>query len=288
MSNNTNSHAHSNNFTSLIKSLVILSCTVQSCVAAGTFPSSPTIPVIGSTAKSKQERNNYDRIVAPTGRNQTVINTTNNTSTKKQVSSFISSAITIPKVIGGNPTPINTYPWFTDLGGCGGVLVSPTFVLTAAHCWMLILPNQRIKVGHLCNAADNCGQNSETITVYGTHIHPDYTWLSNSPSHDVMLVQLNQRSSISPATLDLEGISPNYKSGKKLWTIGMGVVDANTGVVASTLKHAEIEYMSSNQCNTRYVDKITSSMMCAGFPGRDACQGDSGGPLYDEENDVWW
>jgi hypothetical protein len=162
---------------------------------------------------------------------------------------------------------------------------------------MLILPNQRIQVGHLCNAADNCGQKSETITVYGTYIHPDYTWLSNSPSNDLMLVRLNQRSTIRPAKLDTtpllllgedttRAISSNYKSGKKLWTIGMGVIDSNTGVVASILKHAEIEYMSSDQCNTRYVNKITPSMMCAGFPGRDACQGDSGGPLYDEENDV--
>ncbi len=48
------------------------------------------------------------------------------------------------RIIGGTNVVANTYPWFTMLlymsgtteneQGCGGMLVSPEWVLTAAHC----------------------------------------------------------------------------------------------------------------------------------------------------------
>jgi trypsin len=193
---------------------------------------------------------------------------------------------TTPRVIGGNPSPINSYPWFTDLDGCGGILVSPFFVLTAAHCWSLIIPNDRVEIGHFCNSPNNCGQVREQTNVIRKYVHPQYTWSSDSPSNDFMLLRLNQKSKITPVAFDNGSYSTNYVTGKKLWVVGGGVVDLATGQSATKLKHAEIEYMASNQCNARYINKITPSMMCAGFPGRDSCQGDSGGPLYDKENNI--
>ena len=190
------------------------------------------------------------------------------------------------KVIGGTPSPINLYPWFSSLDGCGGVLISPFFVLTAAHCWALMVPNARVDIGHFCDSVDNCGQAREQNNVYKKFIHPQYEWLSDAPSNDFMLIRLNQRSAITPVPFDDGSYSPNYVSGEKLWVVGVGVTNVATGVSASNLKHAEVEYMSSNQCNSRYIQKITPSMICAGFPGRDSCQGDSGGPLYDKENNV--
>ena len=46
------------------------------------------------------------------------------------------------KIVGGGDAPVNMYPWFAQASWtidgyyaiCGGTLVSPEFVLTAAHC----------------------------------------------------------------------------------------------------------------------------------------------------------
>ena len=51
--------------------------------------------------------------------------------------------------------------------------------------------------------------------------------------------------------------------------------------------YVRVPAITNAQCNQAYGNSITSSMMCAGYPGvggKDACQGDSGGPFVCNEN----
>ena len=38
------------------------------------------------------------------------------------------------RIVGGSATRESNFPYFTDLGDCGGSLIAPSVVLTAAHC----------------------------------------------------------------------------------------------------------------------------------------------------------
>ena len=54
------------------------------------------------------------------------------------------------------------------------------------------------------------------------------------------------------------------------------------GSSPNDLRYVQVPAITNAQCNQAYNGDITSSMICAGYPGtggKDACQGDSGGPF---------
>ncbi|MFF6778911.1 serine protease [Streptomyces sp. NPDC012637] len=202
-------------------------------------------------------------------------------------------------VVGGQPTRITEAPWVVALssrdrfGGtragqfCGGVVVAPTKVLTAAHCLgREVLGGQPWQLSDFKVIAGRTslrGHGGQEVRVSGTWTNPDYDPWTNSGDLAVLTLEKALPASyvIEVARPDDPALSP----GTAAAVYGWGDTTGN-GTYATSLRSARVQVLPDASCERAYPGGSGASyrgdtMLCAGDPngGRDACQGDSGGPL---------
>jgi len=191
------------------------------------------------------------------------------------------------RIVGGEETETNEYPWQVALvsaGGshpfCGGTLISSRHVLTAAHCTAGSTANSiAVLVGeHRIDDSSYTRLSLSAITD-----HPDYN--SNTLDNDFSILTLSAPVSftteVSPACMP--GDTTQLYGGSKATVSGWGTTTSG-GNQPTTLREVEVTVQTQDQCNQAYGGGITSNMICAADAGKDSCQGDSGGPLVHLEN----
>jgi len=153
--------------------------------------------------------------------------------------------------------------------GCGGTLIGPSVVLTAAHCGKM--KGRKVTIG-----------GSYVRTLSQMMIHSDYD--SNTKEYDFALYNLSSAIPISKSKNSTQIRFNSRKevptTGRSLTTMGYGFTSEG-GVVSERLRHVNVPTWSIEDCSaifgTSYVSDV---MICAGGEkGKDACNGDSGGPL---------
>lgn len=153
---------------------------------------------------------------------------------------------------------------------CGGSLVAPTTVLTAAHCVTDGLANW-VSVG----SSAPSGTDAELIKVQSVRVHPLY----GSPStysYDAAILELAAAAYAPTVALDN---SADFADSVNGTMFGYGVTDTSSETLSSSVHILSLQLWSRDSC-AKVLPDVDDSFLCAGGKANDdACTGDSGSPL---------
>ncbi|MBY3074202.1 trypsin-like serine protease [Rhizobium laguerreae] len=224
------------------------------------------------------------------------------------------------RVIGGQTAKKGEWPWQVKIlapdpeqrgrfgGHCGGSLISPRWILTAAHCVTsgrsgkqdlfardLLIVEGKSKIDKVI-AVD--GPDKPGLAVEEVIIHEDFD--RKVFANDIALIKLSEPAKSKPAILASASDDEVEAAGHPAVVTGWGYTKADHGwddkYLPTELQEVELPIVPREDCRAAYRDSsmrmnpIDERNVCAGYAkgGKDACQGDSGGPLVAQRPDKRW
>ncbi|XP_054166620.1 coagulation factor X-like [Oppia nitens] len=199
------------------------------------------------------------------------------------ISSVLNDMVSNLRIIGGRESTKGRWPWMVSILNryyepfCGGTLIAPQFVITAAHC---VRRRLYVRAGeHDLIFADGYEQQVRVSDIF---VHPDYD--AETVDNDIAVLRLRtplkMNRFVAPACLPTP---EDEMSVNSLGTIlGWGKRRNSALFGTDVLHQAQVPIADINDCKEVYDNYfISPNMVCAGYKrGKvDSCAGDSGGPL---------
>ncbi|GGW45175.1 hypothetical protein GCM10010320_26410 [Streptomyces caelestis] len=288
---------------------VVAATLMTSSAGAATAVPTPTVkPAIGSPSLSALEK----RIAGALAGDGTAGQTTE----KSSLSSGTNTSSTDPKVIGGSETTLSSAPWMaqlwyhddrdtTETGDdvsffCGGAVVAPTKILTAAHCvrndgrdynWQahgaVVTGTAQLPTTDSTGTTDlHGGQATAVLRQWWQWGYDPVDREVGRYESDLGMLTLAVPVKATPIRMVAHGDTASYAVGTQAKLYGWGRTSSTSQDLSQTLRTATLTLRSDSTCSGVYDTAFAAGrMVCAGTQsGSDtgtsaACNGDSGGPL---------
>uniref|UniRef100_A0A8C5DEK1 Coagulation factor VIIi n=1 Tax=Gouania willdenowi TaxID=441366 RepID=A0A8C5DEK1_GOUWI len=199
------------------------------------------------------------------------------------------------RIVGANHCPKGACPWqvLVQLSGrshCGGALIGPEWVVTAAHC----LHDNQLKDITVVAGEHNLDfveGTEQTVRVSMAISHENYT--RATPDSDVALLRLERALNLSrdviPVCLPTKDFSEHELLKARYHQVSGWGARTNGGNAfpqvgtphSPNLRHMSVPLIPNSQCSQVSQIDFNSNMLCAGYlEGRqESCRGDDGSPL---------
>jgi trypsin len=215
------------------------------------------------------------------------------------------------RIVGGTQTTISKWPWQAallfdaahsnpgdsgfDRQFCGGSVVAPNAVISAAHCAFDVVDADNqfdpvffdVVTGRT-KLSSSQGQELGVSAYYAFADAQGNLLFDGDTSHgwDAILIELSSNSTAQRIRLAGPNERAAWAPGQPAFTTGWGALNegdlVTPQVFPDDLREVQLSMTADGTCGATYGGSfIQALMVCAGVPagGKDTCQGDSGGPL---------